>query len=193
MPHRVPPLPPGYVPPARAHFRRGKNWRRYVPDVVERVRELIEGTTWPEAAIAERVGIAVATVHGWKVRRGWRQPPDASVSTRKVGIERAGFTRRWREALRDLEALAFAEAARLADEEPVDQAALSRAVAIIVAAQRAARPPRQWSNAPGRRPAPGDTHAPHPEVPSEARPRRTHPSAAGVERRLLRPRQYEEG
>lgn len=84
-----PPLPSDFVPLSAMRFKRGRG-RRYVPDVVEKVRVLIGGTTWPEAAIAARIGIGVATVHGWKVRRGWRRPLDTSVSTRKVGLARAG-------------------------------------------------------------------------------------------------------
>ena len=105
MRDRVPPLPPGYTPPARQRFRRPFGWP-YVPDVVERVRVLVEGTTWSEKAIAARTGVGATTVHGWIHRRGWRRPPGASRSTRRVGLARAGFTRRLRHALARVEALA---------------------------------------------------------------------------------------
>ena len=131
--------------PPRSRFRRGKAWRRYVPDVVEQVRALIEGTDWPEAYVAKRVGIGVATVNGWKRRHCWRRPVGASVSTRTVPLARSGFTRHAREGLRRVEQLAMGEAARLADARPVDPAALTRAVVLIVRTQRALRPPGRRS------------------------------------------------
>lgn len=114
-----------------------------MPDVVERVRRLVEGTTQSEAAIAAHVGIGIATVHGWKVRRGWTRPADASRSTRAVDVHRAGFSRRAREALRRVEALATREAQRLQHQEPPDAATLARAVTLAAMARLARQPRRR--------------------------------------------------
>jgi hypothetical protein len=128
---------PYIIPPPlqRPRFRHGKG-RRYVPDVVERVRVLIVGTTWPEEEIAERVGVGVATVHGWKIARGWQRPDGASISTRKVSLARAGLTRRCREALRTIEARAASEILRLGEEPTPDRERLNRAVAIVIETRR---------------------------------------------------------
>ncbi|TDR94677.1 terminase gpP N-terminus-related DNA-binding protein [Enterovirga rhinocerotis] len=115
-------------------------------DVVEQVRVLIVGTTWPEAAIAARVGVGVATVHAWKTRHGWRRPADASLSTRKVGLERAGFTRRCRAALRRLEAMAERESVRIAETD--DSERLSRARTLLGRVRAALRPVRSREAAP---------------------------------------------
>lgn len=137
---RYSPRPPPQTsePPPRPRNRRGKG-RRYVADVVERVRALIVGTTWSEAEIARRVGIGVATVHGWKVRRNWQRPPGVSVSTRKVSSDRAGFTRRWREAMRHVERLAGC----LASAEGTDAATIEKAKSLADAARIACHPARR--------------------------------------------------
>ena len=101
---------------------------------------LVEGTAWPEAAIAARTGVGVGTVNAWKARRGWRRPEGASVSTRKVALSRAEFSRRCRVALGRVERLAAEEAERLRGAEPCDEAALSRAKALADAARRARHP-----------------------------------------------------
>ena len=138
-----PTLPPGFQAPFKEQRGRGKNWRLYRPDVVERARVLVEGTTWPEAYIAKRIGIGVTTVHRWKVARGWRRPEGTPLSTRKVAVGRAGFTRRCLEALRAIEFGAYADAARLADAPELDRKALVRAITVVVMAQRLQRPPRR--------------------------------------------------
>jgi hypothetical protein len=132
------PLPQDFVPVPGQRFRRGRG-RRYVPDVVEQVRVLVEGTTLPQAAIAARTGLGVATIHAWIHRRGWTRPADASLSTRRVGVERAGFTRRLREGLRRAEALAAREAERLAGAAEPDAAAMRQAHALADAARAAGR------------------------------------------------------
>jgi len=86
------PLPPGFNPPHNPRFRR-RSGNPYVPDVVDRVRVLVEGTGLPLTEIAARTGVAATTVHGWIHRRGWRRPVAASRSPRAVALERAGFTR----------------------------------------------------------------------------------------------------
>ena len=141
MRSRSPPLPADYVPPPRERYRRGKG-RRYVPDVVARVRVLIERTTWPETAIAAQVGIGIGTVHRWKVTRGWRRPDGVPLATRKVGVARAGFTRRCREALLRVERLATVEAERLEGAAPPNEGA-ERARALAAAARDALRPARR--------------------------------------------------
>src|SRR3954468_7651808 len=108
MRDRPTPLPPGFTPPHNSRFRR-VNGTPYVPDVVERVRVLVEGTGLPLTEIAARTGVGATTVHGWIRRRGWRRPPAASRSTRAVGLGRAGFTRRLGHALARVEALAARE------------------------------------------------------------------------------------
>lgn len=128
---RPPPLTS--EPQPRPRFRRGKG-TRYVPDVVERVRVLMVGTTWPHAVIAARVGVGVGTVQAWKVRGRWQRPQGASISTRKVVSSRAGFPRRWREAVEQLEHLALAEAERIALADPADTTTLERAQAVAQAA-----------------------------------------------------------
>jgi transposase len=137
MRRRPDPLPPDFVPVQGQRFRRGRG-RPYVPDVVEQVRVLVEGTTLPQAAIAARTGLGVATIHAWIHRRRWTRPADASLSTRAVGVERAGFTRRLREALRRVEALAGREAERLASEIEPDGGAIGQANALADAARAAA-------------------------------------------------------
>ena len=63
MRHR-PRLPAAPTTPlAKTRYRHGKG-RPYTADVVDRVRVLVEGSTWPEAAIARQVGIGVATETG---------------------------------------------------------------------------------------------------------------------------------
>jgi hypothetical protein len=146
MRRRPDPLPTDYVPIPGQRYRRGKG-RPYVPDVVEQVRVLVEGTTLPQAAIAARTGLGIATIHAWIHRRGWTRPPDASRSTRAVGVERAGFTRRLREALRRAEVLARGEAERLAREVIPDAAAIGRLQALADAARAAGR----WRVGPGQR------------------------------------------
>lgn len=137
---RAKPPPPVTSPPPRPQrLRRGKG-RRYVADVVEQVRVLIVGTTWPEAEIARRVGIGVGTVHGWKMRRKWQRPPGVSLSTRKVATSRAGLTRRCREGLRQLEDMASGEVLRLSGQG--DPKKLSRAVALVVQTRNVLRPSR---------------------------------------------------
>lgn len=138
MRRRPEPLPPGFVPLKGMRFKR-RPGRPYVPDAVERVRALVEGTTLPQAGIAARTGVGVATVHAWIHRRRWTRPFDASISTRRVGIERAGLTRRLRDALRRVEALARREGERLAGEAKPDGAALDRAEALRAAAEAAFR------------------------------------------------------
>lgn len=118
--------------------RRGKG-RRYVADVVERVRVLIVGTTWSEAEIARRVGIGVATVQGWKVRRRWQRPQGVSVSTRKVASARPDFTRRCYEAFGRIESLAE----RLASAEGANALTQERARALADAARSVCCPGRQ--------------------------------------------------
>lgn len=128
--------PPPTNPTKGRRNRRGKG-RPYSADTIEQVRVLVTGRTWPEAVIAAQVGVGVATVHGWKVRRGWQRPPGVSVSTRKVAPSRAGFTRRCREALRRIERLAAREVLRL--REGTDRDRLDRAIAVMLRARAAAR------------------------------------------------------
>jgi hypothetical protein len=143
-------LPPGLNPPHNSRFRR-VNGKPYVPDVVERVRVLVEGTGLSEKAIAARTGVGATTVHGWIHRRGWRRPSVASRSTRAVGLERAGFTRRLGHALARLEALAARELEALAREplapEPLargtDPNEAERARALVEAVRLARRRPRR--------------------------------------------------
>jgi hypothetical protein len=130
----LPPPPTGSPRPRRN--RRGSG-RPYSADAIEQVRVLITGTTWPQAVIAAQVGVGTATVHGWKVRRGWQRPPGVPVSMRKVALSRAGFTRRCREALRRIERLAAREVLRL--REGTDPDRLDRAVAAMLRARAAAR------------------------------------------------------
>ena len=125
-------------PPRPQRYRRGKG-RGYVADVVEKVRVLLTGTTWPEDEIAERVGIGVATVHGWKIARGWQRPDGASTSTRKVGVVRSGLTHRCRGALRTIESRAAAEVLRLCAEPAPDRRLLNQAVAIVLQTRHALR------------------------------------------------------
>ncbi len=138
MRRRHDPFPPDFVPVPGQRFRRGRG-RRYVPDVVEQVRVLVEGTILPQAAIAARTGLSVGTIHAWIHRRGWRRPPDASLSTRRVGVDRAGFTRRLREGLRRVEALAGREAERRARAADSDAAAMRQMNDLAEAARAAAR------------------------------------------------------
>jgi hypothetical protein len=139
------PLPPGFNPPHNSRFRR-VNGKPYVPDVVERVRVLVEGTGLSEKAIAARTGVGATTVHGWIHRRGWRRPSVASRSTRAVGLERAGFTRRLGHALARVEALAARELEALAREalaRGTDPNEADRARALVEAVRLACRRPRR--------------------------------------------------
>jgi hypothetical protein len=144
------PLPPGFTPPHNSRFRR-VNGTPYVPDVVERVRVLVEGTGLPLTEIAARTGVGATTVHGWIHRRGWRRPAAASRSTRAVGLGRAGFTRRLGHALARVEALAARELETLAREaltrealaRGTDPNEADRARALVEAVRLARRRPRR--------------------------------------------------
>lgn len=106
-------LPPGYVPPQALRFKGGRG-RGYVPDVVERVRVLVEGTTLSQSAIAARTGLGVTTIQRWTKRRGWTRPAGTSRWTSTIAVERAGLTSRFRDAFERVEALARRESERLA-------------------------------------------------------------------------------
>ena len=151
MRRRPEPLPPGFLPQPAPRYRR-MNGRPYVADVVEGVRAFVEGTSLSDEAIAARTGVGATTIHEWIHRRGWRRPPDASLSTRRVEAGRAGLERRVREALERLRTLVDREANRLAAQEGRDDAALTRMVLLAAAARRAcARPPRDPLRAAKRR------------------------------------------
>jgi hypothetical protein len=110
---------------------------------VGQVRVLVEGTGLPLTEIAARTRVGATTVHAWIHRRGWTRPPAASRSTRAVGLERAGFTRRLGHALARVEALATRELEALARREDPNTAEIERARALLEAAQLARKRPRR--------------------------------------------------
>ena len=147
------PLPPGFNPPHNPRFRR-RSGNPYVPDVVERVRVLVEGTGVPLTVIAARTGVGATTVHDWIRRRGWTRPAAASRSTRAVGFERAGFTRRLGHALARVEALAVREIEDLARRNDPNEADRARALHDAVRLARR-RPRRAASRAKAEHPEDG--------------------------------------
>ena len=89
MASSLPPPSPAPAPPHNARYRTGG--RGYVPDAVQRVRVLVEGTALSRKAIAARTGIGVATVGRWIVRHRWVRPLEACRDKRQVPAERAGL------------------------------------------------------------------------------------------------------
>jgi hypothetical protein len=60
--------------------------RRFPDAVVERVRDLVTGTTLPLGEIARRIGISHTTVGNWTRHAGWRRPTGApALLTRATG------------------------------------------------------------------------------------------------------------
>jgi transposase len=78
------------TPPHAQRFRGGRG-RRYVPDVVDRVRVLVEGSVFSLAEIAKRTNVGQTTVDRWMRRRGWQRPEQAPLSTRLVATARSGL------------------------------------------------------------------------------------------------------
>jgi hypothetical protein len=134
----VPPDPnvPIVSPLPNPRFKRGRG-RRYVPDVVERVRVLVEGTGLSEAAIAARTGLGVTTIHRWRAERGWARPLAASPWTRTVAVDRAGLGEDLPAGFARVEALARRALGRLAGEE--HEAARAEAGRLAAAARRTGR------------------------------------------------------
>jgi transposase len=154
-----PPLPP-FTPPHAQRFRGGRG-RRYVPDVVERVRVLVEGSAYSQAEIAARTGIAQSTVDRWMRRHGWQRPAEAPLSTRLVATVRSGLGPRIAAAASRLAALA----ARLAEADvaAADLETRKRAGTVALQARRLAAhlgrledpdPPRLLRPPPRRRDLP---------------------------------------
>lgn len=146
----VPPDPnvPIVSAPTNPRFKRGRG-RRYVPDVVERVRVLVEGTALSHAAIAAKTGLGVTTIHNWTKRRGWTRPLEAARWPGIVAVERAGFGGRLRAGFERVAALA--ECAALPRPDAVDEAAQAAARRLAAAARYAARllrPGERERNAP---------------------------------------------
>jgi transposase len=107
-----------------------------VPDVVERVRVLVEGSAYSQAEIAARTGIAQSTVDRWMRRHGWQRPAEAPLSTRLVATVRSGLGPRIAAAASRLAALA----ARLAEADvaAADLETRKRAGTVALQARRLA-------------------------------------------------------
>jgi transcriptional regulator with XRE-family HTH domain len=163
-------LPPGFLLPQNRRASGGKG-RPYLRPVVERVRELVEGSALSQAAIAARTGIGSATVSVWMREKGWRRPLDAYRSAQEVPADRTGLSPRL--------AAAFARLADLAEGEIASDAALVR---LARAARRwAFRYDREGLSrlAPSRRLAPGDPWEPI-RISAVPKGPRHHPRGADV-------------
>ena len=116
----APPPPPGYTRPDNPRFRKGQG-QRYVPDVVERARVLIEGTELSYKAVAARTGIGVTTLHRWTHARAWTRPAGAAGWLPLIAVERAGLGKRFQGDLLEVARLADGAAAR--STEPTEELA----------------------------------------------------------------------
>ncbi len=128
---------PSVAPPTNPRFRSGRG-RRYVPDVVERVRVLVEGTALSQAAIAAKTGIGVTTVFNWTKRRGWARPAEAERWKPLVAAERAGFGPPLRAGFGRVGAMAERELARLAAERRRIAAEIAATARLAARARRRA-------------------------------------------------------
>lgn len=146
MRRRPEPLPPGFAPHHAPRFKRFVG-KPYVPDVIERVRVLVEGTALSQAAIAARTGIGATTVNTWIKRRRWTRPQDAARWPRAAALDRADLGRRFRLDFEIVQRLAEEAAGRL--EQEMDPKAVRRARDLAERARRAAFV--QDTHAPGRR------------------------------------------
>ena len=152
MPSRVPDIPPGFTPQPPMRFRRG--WRRYVPDVVEDVRRLVEGSALTHLSIAKRTGVSTCTIFRWTRNRGWVRPAQAETWNRALPLERAGLGPPFRAAMARVARLAEREAERLAEPESGGARAEAREARRLAArARRAAYPYADKAGAPRLRPA----------------------------------------
>jgi transposase len=102
-----------------------------VPDVVERVRVLVEGSAYSQAEIAARTGIGQSTVDRWMRRHGWQRPAEAPLSTRLIATARSGLG----PGLAAAAARLASVAARLAEQGIAEADPDSRVRAGAVAAQ----------------------------------------------------------
>jgi transcriptional regulator with XRE-family HTH domain len=107
-----------------------------VPDVVERVRVLVEGTIYSQAEIAARTGIGQSTVDRWMRRHGWQRPEMAPLSTKLVATARSGLGPRIAAAASRLASVA----ARLAEADvaAADPETRKRAGTVALQARRLA-------------------------------------------------------
>src|SRR4051794_21670724 len=134
MPRPSRPDPLLNLPPPHAQRFRGGRGRRYVPDVVDRVRVLVEGSVFSLAEIAKRTNVGQTTVDRWMRRRGWQRPEQAPLSTRLVATARSGLGPGIAAAASRLPA----GAARLADATAADAETRQRAGNVALQARRLA-------------------------------------------------------
>lgn len=124
-----------FTPLPNPRFKRGS--RRYIPDVVERIRVLVEGTGLSQAAVAARIGVSQSTVWRLTRRHGWTRPAEVEPWTPILAATRAGLGRPLRIGYGRVEALAERERRRLLAAEGPDAAAVGRAARLVEAARQA--------------------------------------------------------
>lgn len=134
---RPDPSVPTVARPTNPRFKRGRG-RRYVPDVVERVRVLVEGTALSQAAIAAKTGLGVTTVSNWTRRGNWTRPLEAARWKCLVRLDRAGLGPRLRSGFGRVEALTRRELGRVAGAANPDTGATERVRRLAEAARRQA-------------------------------------------------------
>jgi transposase-like protein len=134
--------------------------RPHTDATVARVRRLIEETALTYREIAERTGVACATICRWTRDGGWQRPLSAPRATDTVPSARASARLRRRMLAARLSALAERYVRELEESADVDLGKLAQALELLKMAKLAARPRRRRrAGEPGRAssPAPYET------------------------------------
>ncbi len=126
--------------------RRGSR-RPHTDATVAAVRRLIEQTVLTYTEIAQRTGVAQASICRWTRDGGWKRPLFAPRATDTVPSARAGARLKARTLAARLAALAERYIRELEDSASVDPDQLGEALELLKMAKLAARPRRR------RRPA----------------------------------------